>query len=114
MSQLQKGETQSRELCLVRRFNYTAIQDRLQATGRKASATIIMDRAKQLDCHEPRPTDGVLKPYASAQDCHSCMACHTTCTISIARMRMRFLRAASPNVRTHCWQAEITTCAPVS
>ena len=45
---------------------------------------------------------------------YSCIACHTTCTMSLARMRIRFLRAASASVRSHCWQAEITTWAPVS
>ena len=35
-------------------YNYTAIQDRLDAKGVKVSVTIIIDRAKKLDCHKPR------------------------------------------------------------
>ncbi|MFN2243614.1 MAG: hypothetical protein ACK2U2_15080, partial [Anaerolineae bacterium] len=35
-------------------YNYTAIRDRLEATGIKVSVTTIIDRAKKLDCHKPR------------------------------------------------------------
>ncbi|HUW10178.1 MAG TPA: hypothetical protein VM537_10640 [Anaerolineae bacterium] len=35
-------------------YNYTAIQDRLQADQIKVSLTTIIDRAKKLDCHKPR------------------------------------------------------------
>ena len=35
-------------------FNYTAIRDRLEATGIRVSVTTIIDRAKKLDCHKPR------------------------------------------------------------
>jgi hypothetical protein len=35
-------------------FNYTAIRDRLEATGIQVSVTTIIDRAKKLDCHKPR------------------------------------------------------------
>jgi hypothetical protein len=35
-------------------YNYTAIQDRLRATGVNVSVTTIIDRAKKLDCHKPR------------------------------------------------------------
>jgi hypothetical protein len=35
-------------------FNYTAIRDRLEATGIKVSVTTIIDRAKKLGCHKPR------------------------------------------------------------
>ncbi|HUW08884.1 MAG TPA: hypothetical protein VM537_04100, partial [Anaerolineae bacterium] len=35
-------------------YNYTAIQDRLEADKIKVSLTTIIDRAKKLDCHTPR------------------------------------------------------------
>ncbi|HUW15022.1 MAG TPA: hypothetical protein VM537_35215 [Anaerolineae bacterium] len=35
-------------------YNYTAIQDRLEADQIKVSLTTIIDRAKKLDCHKPR------------------------------------------------------------
>ena len=35
-------------------YNYTAIQDRLEATGIQVSVTTIIDRAKKLNCHKPR------------------------------------------------------------
>jgi hypothetical protein len=38
----------------VSSYNYTAIRDRLRATGIRVSVTTIIDRAKKLDCHKPR------------------------------------------------------------
>ena len=35
-------------------YNYTAIQDRLEADKIKVSLTTIIDRAKKLECHRPR------------------------------------------------------------
>ena len=35
-------------------YNYTAIQDRLEANRIKVSLTTIIDRARKLDCHKPR------------------------------------------------------------
>ena len=35
-------------------YNYTAIRDRLRKEGIEVSVTTIIDRAKKLDCHQPR------------------------------------------------------------
>jgi hypothetical protein len=35
-------------------YNYTAMRDRLEASGIKASLTTIINRAKKLGCHKPR------------------------------------------------------------
>ena len=35
-------------------YNYAAIKDRLEEKGIQVSATTIIDRAKKLDCHQPR------------------------------------------------------------
>ena len=35
-------------------YNYAAIKDRLEGKGIQVSVTTIIDRAKQLDCHQPR------------------------------------------------------------
>jgi hypothetical protein len=35
-------------------YNYTAIRDRLRKDGIEVSITTIIDRAKKLDCHQPR------------------------------------------------------------
>jgi transposase len=51
----ERGLVEDKELP-ISGYNYSAVRDRLQKQGITVSVNTIIDRAKKLDCHQPRKT----------------------------------------------------------